>query len=130
LPKFVHFGQLILRFYSMIASIKENFVPAAIAILVSGIFDGLDGVLPLDKYNSKFGAEYDSWRCYSFRYGSIILAYNWSLSIYGVGLDSIFFVCPLRRVKISQIQHQIGIIEARYLMAAIPCAAGELWRFT
>ncbi|MGD0170125.1 MAG: CDP-alcohol phosphatidyltransferase family protein, partial [Smithella sp.] len=85
LPNLFTSASLFCGFYSMIASIKENFVPAAIAILVSGIFDGLDGrVARLTNTTSKFGAEYDSLAdVIAFGIAPSLLAYNWSLSIYG-----------------------------------------------
>jgi len=48
-------------FYAIIATIQGRFDAAAIAILISSLFDGLDGkIARFTNTTSKFGAEYDS----------------------------------------------------------------------
>jgi len=61
LPNLITTASLFMGFYSIIASIQEKFFVAAIAILVSMVFDGLDGrIARITNTTSKFGAEYDS----------------------------------------------------------------------
>lgn len=48
-------------FYAIIAAIQGSFDAAAIAILISSLFDGLDGkIARFTNTTSKFGTEYDS----------------------------------------------------------------------
>ncbi len=127
LPNLFTSASLFCGFYSMIASFKENFVPAAIAILVSVIFDGLDGrVARLTNTTSKFGAEYDSLAdVISFGIAPALLAYSWSLSIYGKWgwiVSFLFVLCGA--LRLARFNIQIGIIESSVFNGLpIPAAA-------
>ena len=58
LPNLFTTASLFCGFYSIIASLKENFVIAAITILAAAVFDGLDGrIARFTNTTSKFGAE-------------------------------------------------------------------------
>jgi CDP-diacylglycerol--serine O-phosphatidyltransferase len=72
-------------FYSIIASINGDFFPAAVAILVAGLFDGLDGrVARLTDSTSRFGMQLDSLcDLVSFGVAPALLAYLWALIPYG-----------------------------------------------
>jgi CDP-diacylglycerol--serine O-phosphatidyltransferase len=72
-------------FYSIVASINGDFRNAAIAILVAGIFDGLDGrVARLTGSTSRFGMQLDSLcDMVSFGVAPALLAYLWALIPYG-----------------------------------------------
>jgi CDP-diacylglycerol--serine O-phosphatidyltransferase len=72
-------------FYSIVASINGDFYPAAVAILVAGIFDGLDGrVARLTDSTSNFGMQLDSLcDLVSFGVAPALLAYLWALIPYG-----------------------------------------------
>lgn len=72
-------------FYSIIASINGDFYPAAVAILVAGVFDGLDGrVARLTDSTSRFGMQLDSLcDLVSFGVAPALLAYLWALIPYG-----------------------------------------------
>src|SRR5512134_2233184 len=61
LPNLITSASLFGGFYAIIASLDGNFEYAAVAIIISGILDGLDGrVARLTGSSSKFGVEYDS----------------------------------------------------------------------
>src|SRR3972149_5970068 len=61
LPNLITSASLFGGFYAIIASLDGNFEYAAIAIIISGILDGLDGrIARLTGSSSKFGVEYDS----------------------------------------------------------------------
>ena len=72
-------------FYSIVASINGDFYPAAVAILVAGVFDGLDGrVARLTDSTSRFGMHLDSLcDLVSFGVAPALLAYLWALIPYG-----------------------------------------------
>ena len=61
LPNALTTGALFAGFYSIIAGINGSFAAAAIAIVVAGVLDGLDGrVARLTNTQSDFGVQYDS----------------------------------------------------------------------
>ncbi len=85
LPNLLTSASLFAGFYSLVAAINGSFIPAAWAILVSGIFDGLDGrVARITGTTSKFGLEYDSLAdLVAFGVAPGILAFTWGLQTYG-----------------------------------------------
>ncbi|WP_339134799.1 MAG: CDP-diacylglycerol--serine O-phosphatidyltransferase [Candidatus Electrothrix sp. GW3-4] len=85
LPSMLTCTSLFSGFYSIIASINGDFYPAAVAILVAGVFDGLDGrVARLTDSTSRFGMQLDSLcDLVSFGVAPALLAYLWALIPYG-----------------------------------------------
>nr|WP_320011739.1 CDP-diacylglycerol--serine O-phosphatidyltransferase [uncultured Desulfobulbus sp.] len=72
-------------FYSIVSSFNGHFFAAAIAILVAGVFDMLDGrVARMTGSTSTFGMELDSL-CDMVAFGVApgLLAYLWALTPYG-----------------------------------------------
>ncbi|MGD9947494.1 MAG: CDP-diacylglycerol--serine O-phosphatidyltransferase [Desulfobulbus sp.] len=72
-------------FYSIVSSFNGHFLAAAIAILVAGVFDMLDGrVARMTGSTSTFGMELDSL-CDMVAFGVApgVLAYLWALTPYG-----------------------------------------------
>lgn len=72
-------------FYSIVSSFNGHFFAAAIAILIAGVFDGLDGrIARLTGSTSTFGMELDSL-CDMVAFGIApgVLAYLWALTPYG-----------------------------------------------
>jgi len=130
LPNLFTSASLFCGFYSMIASFKEHFVPASIAVLVSVIFDGLDGrVARLTNTTSKFGAEYDSLAdVIAFGVAPALLAYSWSLSIYGKwGWIVAFLFVLCGALRLARYNIQIGIIESKVFNGLpIPAAASVI----
>src|ERR1039457_1728797 len=103
LPNLFTTGSLFAGFYSMVATMNGDFRNAAIWVLVSSIFDGLDGkVARLTGTTSKFGVEYDSLAdLVAFGVTPGLLMYSWALKPFGrLGwLAAISFVCLLRLVR-------------------------------
>ncbi len=85
LPNLLTSASLFAGFYSLVAAFNADYLPAAWAILVSGIFDGLDGrVARITGTTSKFGVEYDSLAdLVAFGVAPGILAFTWGLQTYG-----------------------------------------------
>jgi CDP-diacylglycerol--serine O-phosphatidyltransferase len=81
LPNLFTTGGLFCGFYAIIATLGEEYVFAAIAVLVAMVFDGLDGrIARLTKTSSKFGVEYDSLAdLVAFGVAPGVLAYCWAL---------------------------------------------------
>jgi len=85
LPNLFTSSSLFGGFYSIIASIHGRYEAAAIAIIISAIFDCLDGrIARFTKTTSHFGTEYDSLSdLVSFGVAPAILAYLWALEPFG-----------------------------------------------
>ena len=81
LPSMFTLGNIFCGFYAIISALNSNFQAAAIAILVAGILDGLDGrVARLTNTCSRFGVEFDSLAdLISFGLAPGILIYVWAL---------------------------------------------------
>jgi phosphatidylserine synthase len=61
LPTSLTLCSMFFGFYSILASLKGNYIHAAWAIMIATIFDGLDGwVARLTHTTTKFGIELDS----------------------------------------------------------------------
>ncbi|KQC09108.1 MAG: CDP-diacylglycerol--serine O-phosphatidyltransferase [Smithella sp. SDB] len=130
LPNLFTSASLFCGFYSIIASFKEHFVPASIAILFSVLFDGLDGrIARLTNTTSKFGAEYDSLAdVIAFGIAPSLLAYSWAMSIYGKwGWIVAFLFVLCGSLRLARYNIQIGIIESSVFNGLpIPAAASVI----
>jgi len=127
LPNLFTSASLFMGFYSIIASIQEKFYPAAIAIIISLIFDGLDGrVARMTNTTSKFGAEYDSLAdLIAFGLAPALLAYTWAISIDGKpGWIAGFLFVACGALRLARYNIQIGLIDSKYFNGLpIPAAA-------
>jgi CDP-diacylglycerol--serine O-phosphatidyltransferase len=85
LPCLFTTASLFCGFYAIISAVNGNFLNSAVAIIIAGIFDGIDGrVARLTKTTSTFGMEYDSLSdLVSFGVAPAVLAYLWALEPYG-----------------------------------------------
>jgi CDP-diacylglycerol--serine O-phosphatidyltransferase len=116
LPNLFTTANLFAGFYSAIASMKGMYEVAAIAILIAGVMDGLDGrIARITHTTSKFGGEYDSL-CDLVTFGVApgLLAYSWSLMDYGKWgwlVAFLFTVCGA--LRLARFNVQIGVIDSR-----------------
>ena len=81
LPNLFTTAALFCGFYAIIAALQGRFEPAAVAVFVAMVLDGLDGrVARLTHTESEFGAEYDSMAdLVSFGLAPALIMYEWSL---------------------------------------------------
>jgi CDP-diacylglycerol--serine O-phosphatidyltransferase len=72
-------------FYAIIAAIQGRYEAAAIAILISGVLDGIDGrIARFTRTTSHFGIEYDSLSdLIAFGVAPAILVFQWALGPFG-----------------------------------------------
>ena len=84
LPNLITTGALFSGFYSIIASINNDFIAASIAILVAMVLDGLDGrIARFTNTQTSFGEYYDSLSdMICFGLSPAILVYIWSSSLF------------------------------------------------
>jgi CDP-diacylglycerol--serine O-phosphatidyltransferase len=85
LPSILTSLSLFCGFYSITASIRENYVQAAWTILLAAAFDAIDGrIARLTRSVSSFGEHYDSLvDMISFGVAPGILVYTWALQPFG-----------------------------------------------
>ena len=137
LPNLLTSAALFAGFYSVIAGINGRFEAAAIAIIVAGFLDGLDGrVARLTNTQSDFGEQYDSLAdLISFGLAPALLAFNWSLSSLGeistfagkLGWLAAFLFMACAALRLARFNTQVGIADKRYFQGlASPAAAGTL----
>ncbi len=137
LPNLLTSAALFAGFYSVIAGIHGRFEAAALAIIVAGFMDGLDGrVARLTNTQSDFGEQYDSLAdLISFGLAPALLAFNWSLSSLGeistfagkLGWLAAFLFVACAALRLARFNTQVGIADKRYFQGlASPAAAGTL----
>jgi CDP-diacylglycerol--serine O-phosphatidyltransferase len=81
LPNLLTTAGLFAGFYGIIASIDGSYQRAAIAVIIAGVLDGLDGRLArLLHTESEFGQQYDSLAdMVSFGLAPAVIVYQWGL---------------------------------------------------
>lgn len=114
-------------FYSVIASIDGNFVAAAIAILIAGVFDMLDGrIARAANATSRFGVEYDSLAdLISFGMAPGLMMYLWALKPMGrIGWLAAFLFTTCGALRLARFNTQFGKISGEHFVGLpIPLAA-------
>lgn len=137
LPNLLTSAALFAGFYSIISGINGKFEPAAIAIIVAGLLDGLDGrVARMTNTQSDFGEQYDSLSdLISFGLAPALLAFNWSLASLSeistfaskLGWLAAFLFMACAALRLARFNTQVGIADKRYFQGlASPAAAGTL----
>jgi CDP-diacylglycerol--serine O-phosphatidyltransferase len=137
LPNLLTSAGLFAAFYSIISGINGKYEAAAIAIIVAGLLDGLDGrVARLTRTQSDFGEQYDSLAdLISFGLAPALLAFTWSLSslreisaLAGkLGWLAAFLFVACAALRLARFNTQAGIADKRYFQGlASPAAAGTL----
>lgn len=142
LPSLFTTGALFAGFFAIISALQGNFVPAAIAILVAMVLDGLDGrVARMTDTQSDFGAEYDSLSdMVSFGVAPALIVYEWSLGHVGelaaswanLGWLVAFVYAACCALRLARFNTQVGKTDKRFFQGlASPSAAavmvGMVW---
>lgn len=127
LPNLFTTGSLFAGFYSMVATMNGDYRTAAIWVLVSSIFDGLDGkVARLTGTASKFGVEYDSLAdLVAFGVTPGLLMYSWALKPFGrLGWLAAFLFVACGALRLARFNVQVNTVESkRFVGLPIPAAA-------
>ena len=81
-PSLFTVGNIVCGYYSIIAALSGNYDPAAIAIGLGSVLDGLDGrIARMMKQTSEFGVQLDSIADFgTFGVAPAILAFSWGLA--------------------------------------------------
>ena len=128
LPNIFTSLNLFCGFYAVIASIDGKFVAAAVAIVIAGLFDHLDGkIARATKTTSKFGVEYDSLAdLVSFGLAPGVMIYLWALKpLERMGWLAAFLFMACGALRLARFNVQTGSTGSDYFLGLpIPAAAG------
>jgi CDP-diacylglycerol--serine O-phosphatidyltransferase len=127
LPNLFTSASLFGGFYAIIASIQGRFEAAAIAIMISCVFDGLDGrIARFTHTSSLFGKEYDSLSdLVAFGVAPGLLAFEWALESFGrLGWLAAFMYVICGALRLARFNVQKNTLGASYFKGLpIPAAA-------
>ena len=127
LPNLFTTGSLFAGFYGIVATMNGHYDVAAWFILISSIFDALDGkVARLTGTTSRFGVEYDSLAdLVSFGVAPGILMYSWALRPFGkLGWLAAFLYVVCGALRLARFNVQVTTVESkRFVGLPIPAAA-------
>ncbi|MDG4595337.1 MAG: CDP-diacylglycerol--serine O-phosphatidyltransferase, partial [Candidatus Contendobacter sp.] len=142
LPNLFTTAALFCGFYAIIAALQNRFEPAAIAVFVAMVLDGLDGrVARLTHTESEFGAQYDSMAdLVSFGLAPALIMYEWALGsmismgpfLSKLGWLAAFFYTVMAALRLARFNVQIGSTDKRYFIglpspSAAAIVAGLVW---
>lgn len=142
LPNMFTAAALFAGFYAIVAAIQHHFVPAAVAVFVAMILDGLDGrVARLTHTESAFGTEFDSLAdLVSFGLAPALIMYQWALfgmASLGVvpaklGWLAAFLYTACAALRLARFNTQVGSTDKRYFVglpspSAAAIMVGLVW---
>lgn len=116
LPNLLTSASLMSGFYAIVSVWNENFINAAYAIIISAIFDMLDGrIARMMGAASRFGVEYDSLAdLVAFGVAPSLLIYAWALRPYGrIGWMAGFLFLICGALRLARFNVQINTVESR-----------------
>src|SRR5262245_35824391 len=128
LPNLVTTGGLFCGFFSIISAFREEYLIAAVAVLVALVCDALDGrIARLTHTTSSFGVQYDSLSdVIAFGVAPGVLAHRWALEAWGVWgwlAASLYVTCGAMRL--ARFNVQVDVVDKRHFVGLpIPAAAG------
>ncbi|MCZ6666785.1 MAG: CDP-diacylglycerol--serine O-phosphatidyltransferase [Gammaproteobacteria bacterium] len=129
LPNLFTTGALFAGFYGIVAAINGHFEPAAIAVFIAMVLDGMDGrIARLTNTQSDFGAEYDSLAdMASFGLAPALIVYEWSLFELGkLGWLAAFLYTSATALRLARFNTQVGNADKRFFKGLPSPAAAAL----
>lgn len=127
-PNFLTSMGLFCGFFSIISTMQGDYVRAAWAIIIAGVFDGLDGrIARMTHTTSKFGLEYDSLSdLVAFGVAPALLSYSWVLDQYGrLGWLAAFLYVACGAIRLARFNVMAGSVKNGFFQGLpIPGAAG------
>jgi CDP-diacylglycerol--serine O-phosphatidyltransferase len=129
-PSLITAASFFCGFYSMIASIQNDYYTAAWVILLAAFFDGLDGrIARATGSATHFGVEFDSLSdLISFGAAPAILMYNWALQPFGrIGWMAAFLFALCGALRLARFNTQSSeVLKDKFVGLPIPVAGGLL----
>ena len=127
LPNLFTTASLFSGVFSITASMKEDFLRAAFAVIIALVLDGLDGRMArMTHTTSRFGTEYDSLSdLVAFGVAPAMLAYTWALSAFGKwGWIAAFLYVACGALRLARFNVQVNIMDKKIFNGLpIPAAA-------
>lgn len=135
LPNLFTTAALFCGFYAIVAAIHDRYEPAAMALFVAMIMDGMDGrIARMTQTTSDFGVQYDSLSdMVSFGLAPALVVYQWSLAAWGKpGWLAAFIYAAATALRLARFNTQAGSADKRYFQglpspAAAAVIAGMVW---
>lgn len=127
LPNLITTGALFSGFYAVIAAMSGSFEKAAIAIVIAGFLDALDGrIARMTNTQSEFGLQYDSLSdLVAFGVAPAVLMFSWVLSDLGkIGWTIAFLYMACAALRLARFNTQPD--NKVFTGLASPGAAGTL----
>jgi CDP-diacylglycerol--serine O-phosphatidyltransferase len=130
LPNLITMGNMFCGFYAILAAFNHLYEISAIAIIVAGIFDFMDGkVARITNTSSEFGIQFDSLSdLLSFGVAPAVLIYAWALKPFGrIGWAAAFLFVICGALRLARFNIQVNTAESSHFTGLpIPAAAGVL----
>ncbi len=137
LPNLFTTAALFSGFYGIVAAMAGRYEPAAVAVFVAMVLDGLDGrVARLTGTTSEFGVQYDSLSdLVSFGLAPALIMYQWALVDLGtlgwvpakLGWLAAFVYAACTALRLARFNVQTGSSDKRYFIGLpSPSAAGVM----
>lgn len=126
LPNLFTTGVLFCGFFAVVSAINGSFIPAAIAVFVAMVLDGLDGrVARLTNTQSAFGAEYDSLSdLVAFGVAPALIMYQWQLFQLGnLGWVAAFFYTTATALRLARFNSRIAVTTDKRFFQGLPSPA-------
>ena len=135
LPNLFTTASLFCAFLAIVQSMDQNFAFAALMILLSMVFDGMDGrVARLTHTQSEFGEQFDSIAdMTAFGVAPALVMYKFCLSALGpLGWAAAFIYCLCAGIRLARFNCNIGVVDKRFFQglpspAAAALLAGFVW---
>jgi len=127
LPNLFTTGGLFCGFYAIVATLREDYLIAAGAVLVAQVFDALDGrIARLTQTSSSFGVQYDSLAdLIAFGVAPGVLAYRWALEPWGAWgwlAAALYVTCGA--LRLARFNVQVDVVDKNnFVGLPIPAAA-------
>ena len=130
LPSLFTVGNLFCGFYSLVATLQGQYTPAALAVGLAIVLDGLDGrIARLTNSQTSFGEAFDSLAdVLTFGLAPAALMFSWGLwDLNRLGWLTSFFFLTCGATRLARFTVQSSNVEHRYFAGLpIPPAAGLL----
>lgn len=135
LPNLFTTGAMFAGFYAIVAAMNSQYEPAAIAIFVAMILDGMDGrIARLTNTQSDFGMQYDSLSdLASFGLAPALVMYQWALFDMGkIGWLAAFIYAACAALRLARFNTQAKSIDKQFFQglsspAAAAVMASTIW---
>lgn len=130
LPNLFTTASLFAGFYAIVSAMHDRFEPAAMAIFIAMVLDGMDGrIARLTNTQSDFGAEYDSLSdMVSFGLAPALVIYQWALIDLGrIGWVAAFMFTACVALRLARFNTQVEHADKNYFQGlASPSGAALL----